>query len=93
MKSCKVNEKQLAEWIDGATGAIRYLGPAITEELARRMLAAEKRTGQRNHVVIELDDEMDRSGYRQTAAARLLHEGGATLHHRHGLRIAALTAP
>ena len=93
MKSCKVDERQLAEWIDGATGAIRYLGPAITEELARRMLAAEKRTGHRNHVVIELDDEMDRSGYGQTAAARLLHEGGAMLHHRQGIRVAALTAP
>ena len=93
MKACKVDEKQLAEWIDGATAAIRYLGPAITEDVARRILAAEKRTGQRNHVVIELDDEMDRSGYGQTAAVRILHEGGAMLHRRHGLRVAALTAP
>ena len=93
MKACKVDEKQLAEWIDSATGAIRYLGPAITEKLARKILVAEKRTGQCNHVVIELDDEMDRSGYGQTAAARLLHEGGAMLHHRCGLRVAALTAP
>ena len=93
MKACKVDEKQLADWIDGTTGAIRYLAPAITEELARRILAAEKRTGQRNHVVIELDDEMDRSGYGQTAAVRILHEGGAMLHRRHGLRVAALTAP
>ena len=93
MKACKVDERQLAEWIDGATGAIRYLGPAITEDVARRILAAEKRTGQRNHVVIELDDEMDRSGYGQTAAVRILHEGGAMLHRRHGLRVAALTAP
>ena len=93
MKACKVDETQLADWIDGATGAIRYLGPAITPELARRILAAEKRTGQRNHVVIELDDEMDRSGYGQTAAVRVLHEGGATLHRRPGLRVAALTAP
>ena len=93
MKACKVDEKQLAEWIDGATGAIRYLGPAITERLARKILDAEQRTGQRNHIVIELDDEMDRSGYGQTAAVRLLHEWGATLQHRSGLRVSALTAP
>ena len=93
MKACKVDEAQLTEWIDGAMGSIRYLGPAITPELARRILAAEKRTGQRNHVVMELDDEMDRSGYGQTAAVRVLHDGGATLHRRPGLRVAALTAP
>ncbi len=46
MKACKVDEQQLAEWIDGASGAIRYLGPAITERLAQKILAAEKRTGQ-----------------------------------------------
>lgn len=93
MKACKVDENTLGEWIDGATGAIRYLGPAITDGLARKLLAAEKRTGQRNHVVIELDDEMDRSGYGQTAAVRVLHEGCATMQRRSGLRVAALTAP
>ena len=93
MKACKVDEEQLAGWIDGATGAIRYLGPAITERLAQKILAAEKRTGQRNHVVIELDDEMDRSGYGQTAGVRTLHDEGATIQCRAGLRVAALTAP
>ena len=93
MKACKVDEEQLAGWIDGATGAIRYLGPAITERLAQKILAAEMRTGQRNHVVIELDDEMDRSGYGQTAGVRTLHDEGATIQRRAGLRVAALTAP
>ena len=93
MKACKVDERQLAEWIDGSTGAIRYLGPAITERLARKILAAEKRTGERNHVVIELDDEVDRSGYGQAAGVRMLHDDGATVQHRAGLRIAALAAP
>ncbi|MCY4503965.1 MAG: hypothetical protein OXE57_20765 [Alphaproteobacteria bacterium] len=93
MKACKVDEEQLAAWIDGATGMIRYLGPAITERLARKILAAEKRTGERNHVVIELDDEVDRSGYGQTAGVRILHDHGTTIQHRAGLRVAAITAP
>lgn len=38
MKACEVDEQKLAEWIDGATGAIWYLGPAITEKLAQRNL-------------------------------------------------------
>ena len=93
MKACKVDEEQLAAWIDGATGTIRYLGPAITERLAQKILAAEKRTGERNHVVIELDDEMDRSGYGQTAGVRILHDDGTNIQHRAGLRVAAFTAP
>ena len=93
MKACKVDEQQLAEWIDGSTGAIRYLGPAITERLAQKILAAEKRTGERNHVVIELDDEVDRSGYGQTASVRILHDDGTSIQHRAGLRLAAFTAP
>lgn len=93
MQACKVDEEQLAEWIDGSTGAIRYLGPAITERLAQKILSAERRTGQRNHVVIELDDEVDRSGYGQTAGVRILHDDGTTIQHQAGLRIAAFTAP
>ena len=93
MKACKVDESQLARWIDGATGAIRYLGPAITEGLARKILDAQRRTGHRAHLVIELDDEMDRSGYGQTAAVRLLHEGGSAPHKRCGLRVAAFSTP
>ncbi len=93
MKACKVDEYQLAEWIDGSTGAIRYLGPAITERLAQKILAAGKRTGERNHVVIELDDEVDRSGYGQTAGVRILHDDVTTIQHQPGLRIAAFTAP
>lgn len=93
MKACKVNEEKLAEWIDSATGAIRYLGPAVTEKLAQKILAAEKRTGERSHVVIDLDDEMDRCGYGQTAGVRTLHDEGACIHSRTGLRIAALSAP
>ena len=93
MKACKVDEERLAEWIDGATGAIRYLGPAVTERLAQKLLAAEKRTGERNHVVIDLDDEMDRCGYGQTAGVRTLHDEGASIRRRTGLRIAALSAP
>ena len=93
MKACKVDEEKLAEWIDGATGAIRYLGPAVTERLAQKILAAEKRTGECNHVVIDLDDEMDRCGYGQTAGVRTLHDEGACIHSRTGLRIAALSAP
>ena len=93
MKACKVDEEKLAEWIDGATGAIRYLGPAITERLAQKILAAEKRTGERSHVVIDLDDEMDRCGYGQTAGVRTLHNERATIHRHTGLRIAALSAP
>ena len=93
MKACKVDERQLAEWIDGSTGAIRYLGPAITRILAQKLLAAEKRTGGRNHVVIELDDEMDRNGYGQTAGVRILHDDRATVQHRAGVRVGAFTAP
>ncbi len=93
MKACKVDEEKLAEWIDGATGAIRYLGPAVTERLAQKILAAEKRTGECNHVVIDLDDEMDRCGYGQTAGVRTLHDEGTCIHSRTGLRIAALSAP
>jgi len=93
MKACKVDEEMLAEWIDGATGAIRYLGPAITERIALKITAAEKRTGQRNHVVIDLDDEMMRSGYGQIEGVRKLHDEGASIQHRKGLRMAALTAP
>ena len=93
MKACKVDEEQLAEWIDGSTGAIRYLGPAITDALAQKILAAEKRTGQRNRILIELDDEVDRSGYGQTAGVRTLHNQHVAIQHRNGLRVAALTAP
>ena len=93
MKACKVDEDSLAKWIDGATGAIRYLGPAVTEKLAQKILAAEKRTGECSHVVIDLDDEMDRCGYGQTSGVRTLQDEGATLHRRAGLRVAALTAP
>ena len=93
MKACKVDEEQLAAWIDGATGTIQYLGPAITQRLAHKILAAEKRTGERSHVVIQLDDEMDRSGYGQTVGIRTLHDDGAYIQHRDGLRIAAFTAP
>ncbi|MYK32590.1 MAG: hypothetical protein F4051_13010 [Boseongicola sp. SB0670_bin_30] len=93
MKACKVDEEQLAAWIDGATGTIQYLGPAITQRLAHKILAAEKRTGEQSHVVIQLDDEMDRSGYGQTVGIRTLHDDGANIQHRDGLRIAAFTAP
>ncbi len=93
MKACKVDEQQLVEWIDGSTGAIRYLGPAITERLAQKILVAEKRTGECNHVMIELDDEVDRSGYGQTAGVRILHDAGTTIQHQAGLRVAAFTAP
>lgn len=41
MKACKVDDEKLAEWIDGATGAIPYLGPAVTEKLSQKILAAE----------------------------------------------------
>ncbi len=93
MKACKVDEEQLAAWIDGATGTIRYLGPAVTERLAQKILAAEKRTGECSHVVIELDDEVDRSGYGLTAGVRILHDDNTAIQHRAGLRIAAFTAP
>ena len=93
MKACKVDEEQLAKWIDGATGAVRYLGPAITERIARKIIAAEKRTGHRCRIVVELNDEMDRSGYGETAGARALHDEDASIQYRAGLRIAALTAP
>lgn len=94
MKACKVDEQKLAEWIDGATGAIWYLGPAITEKLAQRILAAEKRTGEPSRVVIELNDEMDRCGYGRTAGVRALHDEGTTILRRAcGLRVAALSAP
>ena len=93
MKACKVNEEKLAEWIDSATGAIRYLGPAVTEKLAQKILAAEKRTGERSHLVIDLDDEMDRCGYGQTAGVRTLHDERATIHRQTGLRIGAFSAP
>lgn len=93
MKACKVDEEQLAAWIDGATGTIQYLGPAITQRLAHKILAAEKRTGEQSQVVIQLDDEMDRSGYGQTVGIRTLHDDGAYIQHRDGLRIAAFTAP
>ena len=93
MKACKVDEEKLAGWIDGATGAIRYLGPALTEKLAQKILAAEKRTGERCHVVIDLDDEMDRCGYGQTAGVRTLHNERAPIHRQSGLRIGALSAP
>ena len=93
MKACKVDEEQLAAWIDGATGTIQYLGPAITQRLAHKILAAEKRTGDQSHVVIQLDDEMDRNGYGQTVGIRTLHDDGAYIQHRDGLRIAAFTAP
>ena len=93
MKACKVDEEKLAGWIDGATGAIRYLGPALTEKLAQKILAAEKRTGERCHVVIDLDDEMDRCGYGQTVGVRTLQDEHATIHRQTGLRIGALSAP
>ena len=93
MKACKIDEERLAEWIDGSKGAIRYLGPAITERLAQKILAAEKRTGLRNRILIELDDEVDRNGYGQTAGVRALHNEHAAVQHRAGLRVAALTAP
>ena len=93
MQACKVDEERLAGWIDGATGAIRYLGPALTEKLAQKILAAEKRTGERSHVVIDLDDEMDRCGYGQTAGVRTLHNERATIRRQTGLRIGALSAP
>ena len=93
MRACKVDERQLGEWIDAATGTIRYMGPGLTEGVAEKLIAAEKRTGQRNHVLIELDDEMDRSGFGQTAAIRKLQEGGVRIQCPHGLRIAAFACP
>ena len=44
-------------------------------------------------MVIDLDDEMDRCGYGQTAGIRMLQDEGATIVGRTGLRIAALSAP
>jgi len=93
MRACRVDEQRLAEWIDGATGPIRYLGPAITETIAQKIIAAEKRTGQRCHVVADVDDEMDRSGYGRTAGVRALYDKDVSVKHRSGLRIAALTVP
>lgn len=93
MRACKVDERQLGEWIDAATGTIRYLGPGLAEAVAEKLVAAERRTGQRNHVVVELDDEMDRSGFGQTSAIRKLKEAGVRIQRPHGLRIAALACP
>lgn len=96
MKACRVDEEKLAKWVDSATGAVRHLAPAITEKLAQKILAAERRTGERSHVVIDLDDEMDRCGYGQTAGVRTLHDEGAeraTIHQRSGIRVGALSAP
>ncbi len=93
MKACKVDEEQLAKWIDTASGSIRYLAPAITENLAHKICAAEKRTGEKNSVLIELHGDMDRGGYGKTAGVRILIENGVTTKKNSGLRIAALTAP
>ncbi len=93
MRACKVDEQQLATWIDGSTGAIRYLAPAITERLARKLVEAQRRTGECNCVVIELHDEVERSGYGRTAGVRILHDKGIYTRHRAGLRVAAFTAP
>ena len=83
-------------WLGGLT--VQPVRSATWDPLSRKglpgkILDAERRTGQRAHVVIELDDEMDRTGFGQTAAVRLLHEGGSTLRKRHGLRVAAFSAP
>ncbi len=93
MKACKVDENQLGEWIDKASGSIRYIAPAITEKLAHQICAAQKRTGERNYVLIDLNGDMDRSGYGKTAGVRKLHENGIDTKKSHGLRIAALTTP
>ena len=93
MKTCLVNEVKLAEWIGNSTGEILYLSPAITENLAEMILLAEKRTKKRNKVVIQLDHEMDRCGYGETAGVRVLHNGGANIMHGVGIRIAAFYAP
>ena len=61
--------EQLAAWIDGTTGTSSISGSGNhVERLAQTDLSRQKSlTGERNHVVIDLDDEMDRSGYGQTA--------------------------
>ncbi len=93
MRACKVDEDQLAKWIDQASGSIRYLAPGITEKLANKICAAGDRTGEKNFVLIELDGDMDRSGYGETAGVRILMENGVITNKISGLRMAALTSP
>ena len=93
MQTCKVDDKQLGDWIDKATGSIRYVAPAITDNLAHKICAAEKRTGEKNFVLIELDSDIDRSGYGETAAVRILMENGVITNENPGLRMVAMTAP
>lgn len=93
MQTCKVDERQLGDWIDKASGSIRYVAPAITDNLAHKICAAEKRTGEKNSVLIELDSDIDRSGYGETTGVRILMENGVTTNSNPGLRIAAITAP
>ena len=93
MQTCKVDERQLGDWIDKASGSIRYVAPAITDSLAHKICAAEKRTGEKNFVLIELDSDIDRSGYGETAGVRILIENGVITNENPGLRMAAMTAP
>ena len=93
LKACKVDESQLSKWIDDAKGAIQYLGPAITENLANRILLAEQRTGQHSNVVVQLDAEMDRCGFGDTAGIRVLFDTGTNVKTCKGLRLAAFSAP
>ena len=92
MKPCKVDEKQLGYWIDQTTGKVCYIAPAITEDIARKIIDADRRTGKPSRVVVELNAHMDRCGYGVTNGVRLLFREGVSVEAIKGLRLAALVS-
>ena len=90
MKFCNVHEENLVEWIEGSTNAITYIGPAISDSLARKIIEAEIRTHGKSRIMIDLSDEMDRSGYGSTSAVRMLAEADIDVRHASGIRMRAI---
>ncbi|MCY4265589.1 MAG: hypothetical protein OXE78_12150 [Gammaproteobacteria bacterium] len=93
MRTCKVDEEQLAYWVDKARGRILYLGPAISKCIALKISEAGKRTGHCNHVVIDLDHKNELRGYGEISGIKILHNGNTNVQNLTGLRLAVLIAP
>ncbi len=72
MKECKVDEKQIGEWIENANDEIWYISPGIKESLASKIADVSRRNGTNFHIMVSVDGDMDRFGYGDIKAAEIL---------------------
>ena len=90
MQACKVDEELLEEWVEKAKDEIWYLAPAISSSLAQKIIEADRRTGKKSCVIITVGDDMDRHGYGETGAVRLLKNNGKNIKHAKGILISVM---